>query len=251
MRTPIGWFLILSGVLFTIGTIGVLVRRNALVIFMSVELQLNAVNLSLVAFSRRLGEVDGQVLAFFSMVVAAAGVQRVFVFDVTHRAFIGARPLGSGNVFGMALDELRGRLYPVQSERELFLVDTAQVNPEDALAQLGHEVVPLDADADLIARLHHVRYTPRGVSYLLHRLSWTPQVPVHKAAERDEDLCELVLRERPREIEPFDCRAQHGAGRCDGQHPCLPPTPSPAARRPRGSRRTRGPPSSTTRRRPR
>jgi NADH-quinone oxidoreductase subunit K len=74
MRTPIAYFLILSGVLFTIGTIGVLVRRNALVIFMSVELQLNAVNLSLVAFSRQAGNLNGQVLAFFSMVVAAAEV---------------------------------------------------------------------------------------------------------------------------------------------------------------------------------
>ena len=52
MKTPISYFLVLSAVLFTIGTVGVLVRRNALVIFMSVELQLNAVNLSLVAFSR-------------------------------------------------------------------------------------------------------------------------------------------------------------------------------------------------------
>ena len=74
MRTPISYFLILSGVLFTIGTVGVLVRRNALVIFMSVELQLNAVNLSLVAFSRQIGNLNGQVLAFFSMVVAAAEV---------------------------------------------------------------------------------------------------------------------------------------------------------------------------------
>ena len=74
MRTPISYFLILSGVLFTIGTIGVLIRRNALVIFMSVELQLNAVNLSLVAFSRQHGNLTGQVLAFFSMVVAAAEV---------------------------------------------------------------------------------------------------------------------------------------------------------------------------------
>lgn len=74
MKTPIGYYLILSGVLFAIGTVGVLVRRNALVIFMSIELQLNAVNLTLVAFSRQLGEVNGQVLAFFSMVVAAAEV---------------------------------------------------------------------------------------------------------------------------------------------------------------------------------
>jgi NADH-quinone oxidoreductase subunit K len=74
VRTPIAYYLILSALLFAIGTVGVLVRRNALVIFMSVELQLNAVNLSLVAFARQLGEVDGQVLAFFSMVVAAAEV---------------------------------------------------------------------------------------------------------------------------------------------------------------------------------
>jgi NADH-quinone oxidoreductase subunit K len=74
VRTPISYFLILSGILFTIGTVGVLVRRSALVIFMSIELQLNAANLALVAFSRMRGALDGQVLAFFSMVVAAAEV---------------------------------------------------------------------------------------------------------------------------------------------------------------------------------
>jgi len=74
VRTPISYFLLLSGLLFTIGTVGVLVRRNALVIFMSIELQLNAVNLALVAFSRLHRALDGQVLAFFSMVVAAAEV---------------------------------------------------------------------------------------------------------------------------------------------------------------------------------
>ncbi len=74
MRTPIGWYLVVSGILFTLGTLGVLVRRNALVIFMSVELQLNGVNLALVAFSRQQGNLNGQVLAFFSMVVAAAEV---------------------------------------------------------------------------------------------------------------------------------------------------------------------------------
>jgi NADH-quinone oxidoreductase subunit K len=74
VRTPISYFLLVSALLFTIGTIGVLVRRNALIIFMSIELQLNAVNLALVAFSRRLGDLTGQVLAFFSMVVAAAEV---------------------------------------------------------------------------------------------------------------------------------------------------------------------------------
>jgi NADH-quinone oxidoreductase subunit K len=74
VNTPISYFLVLSGILFSIGTVGVLIRRNALIIFMSVELQLNAVNLSLVAFSRQLGNLNGQVLAFFSMVVAAAEV---------------------------------------------------------------------------------------------------------------------------------------------------------------------------------
>ena len=74
MRTPIAYFLVVSGLLFAIGTVGVLVRRNALIIFMSVELQLNAANLALVAFSRQHGNLNGQVLAFFSMVVAAAEV---------------------------------------------------------------------------------------------------------------------------------------------------------------------------------
>jgi len=74
VSTPIASFVVLSGILFAIGTAGVLVRRNALVIFMSVELQLNAVNLALVAFSRMHNELDGQILAFFSMVVAAAEV---------------------------------------------------------------------------------------------------------------------------------------------------------------------------------
>jgi NADH-quinone oxidoreductase subunit K len=74
VSTPIGYFLLVSGLLFTIGTVGVLIRRNALVIFMSIELQLNAVNLALVAFGRQHGNLTGQVLAFFSMVVAAAEV---------------------------------------------------------------------------------------------------------------------------------------------------------------------------------
>jgi NADH-quinone oxidoreductase subunit K len=74
VRTPIAYFVVLSGVLFTLGTLGVLLRKNALLIFMSVELQLNAVNLALVAFSRLHDDLTGQVLAFFSMVVAAAEV---------------------------------------------------------------------------------------------------------------------------------------------------------------------------------
>ena len=67
MRTPIAYFLIVSAMLFSIGTVGVLVRKNALIIFMSIELQLNAVNLALVTFSRMHDSLNGQVLAFFSM----------------------------------------------------------------------------------------------------------------------------------------------------------------------------------------
>jgi NADH-quinone oxidoreductase subunit K len=74
VNVPIAYFLVVSAMLFTIGSVGVLVRKNALIIFMSIELQLNAVNLTLVAFSRMHGRLDGQVLAFFSMVVAAAEV---------------------------------------------------------------------------------------------------------------------------------------------------------------------------------
>jgi NADH-quinone oxidoreductase subunit K len=65
-------YLILSAILFSIGCIGVLTRRNAIVIFMCVEMMLNAVNLTFVAFSRYLGHIDGQIFVFFVMTVAAA-----------------------------------------------------------------------------------------------------------------------------------------------------------------------------------
>ena len=70
--TPLSWYLILSAVLFAIGALGVLVRRNIIVIFMAIEVMLNAVNLTFVAFARSLGSVDGQVIVFFVMTVAAA-----------------------------------------------------------------------------------------------------------------------------------------------------------------------------------
>jgi len=69
---PIHLYLILGAILFTIGCIGVLVRRNVIVIFMSIELMLNAVNLVFVAFSRHLQSTEGQVTVFFVMTVAAA-----------------------------------------------------------------------------------------------------------------------------------------------------------------------------------
>ncbi|KAF0123524.1 MAG: nuoK [bacterium] len=71
---PLSYYLILSAVLFTVGVIGVLVRRNAIVIFMSIELMLNAVNLSFVAISKHLDSLDGQIFVFFVMTVAAAEV---------------------------------------------------------------------------------------------------------------------------------------------------------------------------------
>ncbi|MGH8826453.1 MAG: NADH-quinone oxidoreductase subunit NuoK [Jiangellaceae bacterium] len=67
-------YLVLSVILFTIGSAGVLLRRNALVAFMSVELMLNAANLAFVTFARMHGNLDGQIVAFFVMVVAAAEV---------------------------------------------------------------------------------------------------------------------------------------------------------------------------------
>ena len=67
-------YVLLAAILFVIGGVGVLVRRNALVVFMCVELMLNAVNLAFIAFARLHGSLDGQVIAFFVMVVAAAEV---------------------------------------------------------------------------------------------------------------------------------------------------------------------------------
>jgi NADH-quinone oxidoreductase subunit K len=70
--TPINYFLGLSAVLFAIGVAGALLRRNVIVMFMSIELMLNAANLAFVALGRRVGSMDGQVIVFFAMTVAAA-----------------------------------------------------------------------------------------------------------------------------------------------------------------------------------
>ena len=67
-------YVILAAILFTIGTVGVLIRRNAIVVFMCVELMLNAANLAFAAFARQSGTLDGQAIAFFVMVVAACEV---------------------------------------------------------------------------------------------------------------------------------------------------------------------------------
>jgi len=72
MTVPLAWYLILSGILFSIGAVGVLINRNALVIFMCIELMLNGVNLAFVTFARQQDSMDGQIFVFFVMTVAAA-----------------------------------------------------------------------------------------------------------------------------------------------------------------------------------
>ena len=74
MTVDASWYLTLAAMLFSIGAIGLLVRRNVLVMFMCVELMLNAVNLTFVAYARELNDIGGQALVFFVMVVAAAEV---------------------------------------------------------------------------------------------------------------------------------------------------------------------------------
>jgi NADH-quinone oxidoreductase subunit K len=69
---PLSWYLVLSAVLFSLGVAGFLFRKNIITVFMSIELMLNAVNLSFIAFSYQLKQVDGQIFSFFVMVVAAA-----------------------------------------------------------------------------------------------------------------------------------------------------------------------------------
>jgi NADH-quinone oxidoreductase subunit K len=74
MTVPLSYYLVLGAILFTTGTAGVLTRKNPLIVFMSVELMFNAVNLTLITFSRMWGSVDGQVIALFILVMAAAEV---------------------------------------------------------------------------------------------------------------------------------------------------------------------------------
>jgi NADH-quinone oxidoreductase subunit K len=74
MEVTINWYVALSTILFSIGALGVLLRRNAILVFMSIEMMLNSANLMFIAFARHLGDIDGQVLVFFVITVAAAEV---------------------------------------------------------------------------------------------------------------------------------------------------------------------------------
>jgi len=88
---PIHYFLILSGILFTIGVIGVLTRRNGITIFMSIELMVNAVNLTFIAYSRQLGSLHGLIFVFFVMAIAAAEAAvglAIFIALFRHRETI-------------------------------------------------------------------------------------------------------------------------------------------------------------------
>ncbi|MCI0396208.1 MAG: NADH-quinone oxidoreductase subunit NuoK [Chloroflexi bacterium] len=73
-EVTIDWYVALSAILFAIGALGVLIRRNAIIIFMSIELMLNSANLAFVAFARHFGDLDGQIFVFFVITVAAAEV---------------------------------------------------------------------------------------------------------------------------------------------------------------------------------
>ena len=99
-------YIVLSALLFSIGAVGVLVRRNAIVVFMSVELMLNAANLAFVAFARMNGNLDGQVVAFFVMVVAASEVVvglaiRVFLIWLALHRVAQAGAVAEEEVVGM------------------------------------------------------------------------------------------------------------------------------------------------------
>jgi len=69
---PVSYYILLSGILFSIGVLGFLIRRNVIVVFMSVELMLNAANLAIIAFAQEMGSLSGQVIVFLVMTVAAA-----------------------------------------------------------------------------------------------------------------------------------------------------------------------------------
>ena len=89
MSVPGSWYLVLSAVLFSIGALGLLLRRNVLVMFMCVELMLNAANIAFVTLSRMLGDIGGEAIVFFVLVVAAAEV--VVGLGITVSVFRGAR----------------------------------------------------------------------------------------------------------------------------------------------------------------
>ena len=114
-EVTIDWYIALSVILFTIGTLGVLLRRNAIIIFMSVEMMLNAANLAFVAFSRHLGDLDGQVLVFFVITVAAAEVAVGLALIVTI-----FRTKSMSHQLGLSIENLTNELYTETSNASFF-----------------------------------------------------------------------------------------------------------------------------------
>ena len=97
MQAPVNHYLVLAAILFAIGAVGVLIRRNVIVMLMSIELMLNAVNVTLVALARKALAVDGQVIVFFVMTVAAAEVAiglAIILANVAQRRTVNADEIG-------------------------------------------------------------------------------------------------------------------------------------------------------------
>src|SRR2546425_10175887 len=112
---PESYYVGLSAILFTIGVVGVVIRRNPLVMFMSIELMLNAANLALVAFGRRVGNADGQAVVFFVMAVAAA--EAAVGLAIIVAIFRLRRPLSVGDLSLMRWEQ-EGRMAKTMPERE-------------------------------------------------------------------------------------------------------------------------------------
>jgi NADH-quinone oxidoreductase subunit K len=102
---PVIYYVALSAILFILGTVGVLIRRNAIIIFMSVELMLNAANLAFVAFARHYLAVDGQIFVFFVMAVAASEVALIGLVPLVFRSWSSPAPGNVGQHRLRAADE--------------------------------------------------------------------------------------------------------------------------------------------------
>ena len=115
------WYLLLSAVLFTIGTVGVLVRRNPLVMFMCIELMLNAVNLTFVTLGRRLNDIDGQAIVFFVLVVAALSYSHITMSMLFLAVCIDEEKVSSrlGNVRRQISERKNAELYHLQPNKLL------------------------------------------------------------------------------------------------------------------------------------
>lgn len=100
MAVPIGHYLALAAILFTLGVAGAILRRNVIIVLMSIELMLNAVNLTLVATARAMGDISGQIYVFFSLTVAAAEVAIGLAIVVATYRLLGRTDVDDVSVLG-------------------------------------------------------------------------------------------------------------------------------------------------------